>query len=143
MEPSLTDNLSLFELNKQLLAEFKIQNNLLLQSIQLQEDNRSELQKLVYLLNAFTSGGTPHRSYVPDHLLTAYLALVGPALGARISNEEHEPSEVIKASIIIARDLLEEINAYNTSSEPGKEAIKNALQFSKDPWQESQEVQAE
>lgn len=143
MEPSLQDNLSLFEVNKQLLAELKIQNNLLLQGVQQQDEIKLEISKLTYLLNAFTSGGTPARSYTVDHFLQSYLALVGPALGKRISDENHDPAEVLKAGIIIARDMLSEINAFNESNAAGQEAIKNALQFSKDPWQASEESPTE
>ena len=32
--------------------------------------------------------------------------------------------------------MLSEVNAYNQSNAPGQEALKNALQFSKDPWSE-------
>ena len=140
MEPSFTEagsmeeNLTLFETNKRLLAELKTMNAMQLQHLQQQDEIKTELQKLTYLLNAFTSGGTPHRSYSPDHLLTAYLALVGPALGGRISKENADPTEVLKAGIIIARDMLEELNAYNNSTASGQEAIKKALQFSEDPW---------
>ena len=131
---SLDENLSLFEVNRQLLSELKTMNAMQLQSLQQQDAIKTELQKLTYLINAYTSGGTPHRSYVPDHLLTAYLALVGPALGGRISKENADPAEVLKAGIIIARDMLEELNEYNNSSAAGQEAVKKALQFSHDPW---------
>ena len=131
---SLSENLSLFSVNKQLLAEMKIQNGLLLQSVQQQDEIKTEIQKLVYLLNAFSSGGTPVRSYLPDHFLSAYLALVGPSLGKRISDDNADPAEVLKGCIVIAREMLAEINAYNESSAPGQEAVKNALQFSADPW---------
>jgi len=131
---SLDENLSLFEVNRQLLAELKTMNAMQLQSLQQQDAIKTELSKLTYLVNAYTSGGTPHRSYSPDHLLTAYLALVGPALGGRISKENADPAEVLKAGIIIARDMLEELNEYNNSSAAGQEAVKKALQFSHDPW---------
>jgi len=140
-EMSLEENLSLFEVNKRLLAEIRTLNNQAMQSNQLQDDIKIELQKLVYLLNAFTSGGTPHRSYSPDHLLTAYLALVGPALGGRISKENNDPAEVLKAGIIIARDMLDELNSYNQSTASGQDAIKKALQFSNDPWKEDEQNQ--
>lgn len=140
-EMSLEENLSLFEVNKRLLAEIRTLNNQTMQSNQLQDDIKIELQKLVYLLNAFTSGGTPHRSYSPDHLLTAYLALVGPALGGRISKENNDPAEVLKAGIIIARDMLDELNSYNQSTASGQDAIKKALQFSNDPWKEDEQNQ--
>ena len=130
----LSENLSLFEVNKQLLQEMKTLNAQTLQSLQQQDEIKLELQKLVYLTNAFTSAGTPLRSYLPDHFLAAYLALVGPALGQRISDEQHDPNEVTKACIIIAKQILDEINSYQSSVAPGQEAIKNALQFSEDPW---------
>ena len=142
-EMSLEENLSLFEVNRRLLAEIQLLNNQTLQQLQLQDEMKIELQKLTYLLNAFTSGGTPHRSYSPDHLLTAYLALVGPALGGRISKENGDPAEILKAGIIIARDMLEELNSYNQSTASGQEAIKKALQFSTDPWQENEEPSEE
>ena len=116
---SLDENLSLFEVNRQLLAELKTMNAMQLQSLQQQDAIKTELSKLTYLVNAYTSGGTPHRSYSPDHLLTAYLALVGPALGGRISKENADPAEVLKAG---------------NSSAAGQEAVKKALQFSHDPW---------
>ena len=134
---TLEDNLSLFEVNKRLLAEMRLLNNQTLQSIQLQDEIKTELQKLTYLLNGLSSGGTPLRSYVPDHLLASYLALVGPALGGRISKENADPAEILKAGIIIAKDMLQELNDYNQSSAPGQEAIKNALQFSQDPWEQA------
>ena len=133
---SLSENLSLFSVNKQLLAELKIQNGLLLQSVQQQDEIKTEISKLTYLLNAFTSGGTPHRSYVPDHFLAAYLALVGPSLGKRISEDNADPQEVLKGCIVIAKEMLSEVNAYHQSNAPGQEALENALQFSRDPWSE-------
>jgi hypothetical protein len=132
----LSDNLSLFETNKMLLSEMKTSNALALQSLQQQDEIKTELQKLVYLVNGFTSGGTPHRSYVPDHFLAAYLALVGPSLGKRISEDNNDPQEVLKGCIVIAKEMLAEVNAYNQSNAPGQEAIENALQFAKDPWSE-------
>lgn len=133
---SLSENLSLFEVNKQLLAELKISNNLRLQGVQQLDEIKTEIQKLVYLLNAYTSGGTPERSYSVDHFLAAYLALVGPSLGKRISEDNADPQEVLKGCIVIAKEMLSEVNAYNQSNAPGQEALKNALQFSKDPWGE-------
>ena len=138
-DSSLQDNLSLFQMNKQLLAESKITNQLLLQQCQQQDEIKTELQKLTYLLNAYTSGGTPQRSYVPDHMLVAYLSIVGPALGNRISREENDPAEILKAAIIIARDLLSELNDYNNSPAAGQQAIENALRTARDPWQEPDE----
>jgi len=134
----MEENLSLFQTNKAILHELKVMNSLLLQQVQQQDETKTEIQKLVYLLNAFTSGGTPVRSYIPDHFLASYLALVGPALGQRISNENHDPTEVLKAGIVIARDMLDEINSYQQSNAPGQKALENALQFSSDPWKEDQ-----
>ena len=133
---SLSENLSLFSVNKQLLAELKIQNGLLLQSVQQQDEIKTEISKLTYLLNAYTSGGTPERSYSVDHFLAAYLALVGPSLGERISKDQSDPQEVLKGCIVIAKEMLNEVNAYHASNAPGQEAIENALQFSRDPWSE-------
>ena len=130
----LSDNLSLFSVNKALLQEMKTLNAQTLQGLQLQDEIKTELQKLVYLLNALSSGGTPLRSYLPDHFLASYLSIVGPALGKRISDENHDPIEVTKATIIIAKQILDEVNSYQSSTAPGQEAIKNALQFSQDPW---------
>ena len=148
MEPSsaeplsMEENLSLFEVNKRLLAELKIMNDLALKNLNVQDEIKTELMKLVYLINGFTSGGRPHLSYSPDQFLTAYLALVGPALGNRISQDNNDPAEVLKAGIIIARDMLQELNDYNSSTASGQEAIKKALQFSHDPWQEEEEAQS-
>ena len=145
MEPSsaeqlsMEENLSLFEVNKRLLAELKIMNDLAVKNLNVQDEIKTELMKLVYLLNGFTSNGRPHLSYSPDQFLTAYLSLVGPALGNRISQENNDPNEVLKAGIIIARDMLQELNDYNSSTASGQEAIKKALQFSHDPWQDENE----
>jgi hypothetical protein len=139
----LSENLSLFETNKLILQELRTMNAQTLQGLQQQDEIKTELQKLVYLLNAFSSGGTPLRSYMPDHFLASYLALVGTALGKRISDENHDPNEVTKAGIVIAKQMLDEVNAYNQSTAPGQEAIKNALQFSKDPWSEAEAQEAE
>jgi len=138
----MEENLSLFEVNKRLLAELKIMNDLSVKNLNVQDEIKTELMKLVYLLNGFTSGGRPHLSYSPDQFLTAYLALVGPALGNRISQDNNDPAEVLKAGIIIARDMLQELNDYNSSTASGQEAIKKALQFSHDPWQEEDEEQS-
>ena len=133
--PNLEENLSLLEVNRRLLKEIELSNNQRLQQLQQNDDILTELKKLVYLVNGFTSGGVPSRSYTPDQMLTAYLALVGPALGNRISKENHEPAEVLKASIIIAKDLLEELNAYNQSPVAAQDTIEKALGNSVDPWQ--------
>lgn len=138
----MEENLSLFEVNKRLLAELKLMNDLSVKNLNVQDEIKTELMKLVYLINGFTSGGRPHLSYSPDQFLTAYLALVGPALGNRISQDNNDPAEVLKAGIIIARDMLQELNDYNSSTASGQEAIKKALQFSHDPWQEEEEKQS-
>ena len=138
----LSENLSLFETNKLILQELRTMNAQTLQNLQQQDEIKVELQKLVYLLNAFSSGGTPLRSYIPDHFLASYLALVGPALGKRISDENHDPAEVLKAGIIIAKQMLEECNAYQESNAPGQAAIENALQFTKDPWAQEEDQNA-
>ena len=40
------------------------------------------------------------------------------------------------------RNMLQELNDYNSSTASGQEAIKKALQFSHDPWQEEDEEQS-
>jgi hypothetical protein len=136
---SLQENLSLMETNRQLLAEMRIANNYSLQAVQQRDLIVTELQKLVYLLNGFTSGGTPARSYTTDPQTTAYLSLVTNALGSRISKENAEPAEVLKASIVIARDLLQELHDYNSSPVAGQNILENALKNSDNPWEEDQE----
>ena len=136
---SLQENLSLMETNRQLLAEMRIANNYSLQAVQQRDLIVTELQKLVYLLNGFTSGGTPARSYTTDPQTTAYLSLVTAALGSRISKENSDPQEILKASIIIARDLLAELDAYNQSPVSGQNILENALRNSEDPWEKDQE----
>ena len=139
MTDSLQENLSLFEVNRQLLQEMKVISQQQLQMLQQNDTMITELTKLVYLLNGFSSGGTPARSYTPDHMLTAYLALVGPALGGRISKENADPNEVLKASIIIARDLLQELSAYNESPVAAQSTIEKAFQGAENPWEDDDE----
>ena len=139
MTDSLQENLSLFEVNKQLLAELRVTANQQLQMLQQNDAILAELQKLTYLVNGYTSGGAPARAYQPDQFLVAYLALVGPALGNRISKENHEPAEVLKASILIARDLLEELNAYKQSPVAMQGSIESALANTQDPWDQAEE----
>ena len=143
MTDSLQENLSLFEVNKQLLAELKVNANQQLQMLQQNDAILTELQKLTYLVNAYTSGGVPARGYTPDPMLVAYLALVGPALGNRISKENHDPNEVTKASILIARDLLQELSDFNSSPVAAQGSIEAALRTTQDPWEGEQEMDEE
>ena len=73
--------------------------------------------------------GLPHRSYVPDHFLAAYLALVGPSLGKRISEDNADPQEVLKGCIVIAKEMLSEVNAYHQSNAPGRRRSRMLSSF--------------
>jgi hypothetical protein len=132
-QSTTSDNLSLLETSRSLLTELKATNQLLAQSLRRQEASHKLLEELTYLLNGFSSGGASFSGYITDPMTQAYLAIVGPALAARLHQQDGDLPELMKGSTLLARELLEELAAYR--SERGSlDYLTEQTELLNDPW---------
>lgn len=128
-----TDNLTLFEVSRLLLAELQTTNRLLIQSLQGQKTLGEQLRDLVYLVNGFTSGGASLNGYTIDPMTMAYLAIMGPALAQKLIEQPSDLPELMKGSTLLARQLLEELAAYRTERSP-IDYVEDQSELIQDPW---------
>lgn len=135
-----TDNLNLFEISRLLLSELQTTNRLLIQSLQGQKNLSDQLRDLVYLANGFTSGGASFSGYMLDPMTAAYLAIIGPAVASRLSEQHAELPEIMKGSTLLARQLLEELAAYR-SERSALDYVEDQAELINDPWNQQGEAQ--
>lgn len=128
-----TDNLTLFEISKLQLAEQQQTNRLLAESIHRQVKLAKALEDLIYLINGFTSGGASFSGYAIDPMTSAYLAVIGPAIAARLAAQGAELPEIMKGSALLARQLLEELAAYR-SERSAIDYVEEQAELITDPW---------
>ena len=129
----ISENLTLFESSRLLLQELKGTNALLLKLLEAQANQSRQLTELHYLLNGFSSGGASLSAYISDPMTQAYLALMGPALAARLADQGLELPELMKGATLLARQLLEELSAYR--SERGSlDYLDEQTELLNDPW---------
>lgn len=135
-----TDNLTMFEVSKLIHTELQTTNRLLIQSLQGQKTLSDLVRDLVYLLNGFTSGGASYSGYVIDPMTTAYLAIIGPAVASKLSEQQADLPELMKGSTLLARQLLEELAAYR-SERSAIDYVEDQAELLNDPWQQRAEPQ--
>ena len=61
-------------------------------------------------------------------MTTAYLSVLGPVLAVRLNNQDIDLTELMKGSIMLSNQVLEELNAYR-SEQGGKDLVKKSLEF--------------
>jgi hypothetical protein len=136
--PPISENLTLFETSRLLLAELQTTNRLLIQQLQGQTSVHEQLRELGYLLNGFTSGGASFSAYQSDTMTQAYLAVMGPLLAARLAAQDLELPEMMKGATLLARQLIEELSAYR--SERGSlDYLEEQTELLHDPWSQGRE----
>jgi hypothetical protein len=136
--PPISENLTLFETSKLLLAELKVTNQLLLKLHGNQHTQSEQLDQLLYLVNGFTSGGASFSAYQCDQMTLAYLALMGPLLAQRMDMGAADINELIKGGTMLARQLLDELSAYR--SEQGSfDYLEEQAELINDPWQQQED----
>jgi hypothetical protein len=136
--PPISENLTLFETSKLLLAELKVTNQLLLKLHGNQHTQSEQLDQLLYLVNGFTSGGASFSAYQCDQMTLAYLALMGPLLAQRMDMGAADINELIKGGTMLARQLLDELSAYR--SEQGSfDYLEEQAELINDPWQQRED----
>jgi len=136
--PPISENLTLFETSKLLLAELKVTNQLLLKLHSNQHTQSEQLDQLLYLVNGFTSGGASFSAYQCDQMTLAYLALMGPLLAQRMDMGAADINELIKGGTMLARQLLDELSAYR--SEQGSfDYLEEQAELINDPWQQRED----
>lgn len=128
-----TDNLTLFEVSRRILAELQATNRLLAETLNGQRAVNNQLHDLLYLVNGFTSGGASFSGYTIDPMTTAYLAIVGPALAASLADKCADLPELMKGSTLLARQLLEELAAYR-SERSAIDYVEEQAELISDPW---------
>jgi len=131
--PPISENLTLFETSKLLLAELQTSNQLLLKLIEGQRMHTDQLDQLTYLLNGFTSGGASFSAYQCDQMTLAYLALMGPLLAQRMDMGASDINELIKGGTMLARQLLDELSAYR-SQQGNFDYLEEQAELINDPW---------
>ena len=136
--PPISDNLTLFETSKLLLAELKGTNQLLQELGARQQVQAEQLEQLTYLVNGFTSGGASFSAYQCDQMTLAYLALMGPLLAQRMDMGAADINELIKGGTMLARQLLDELSAYR-SQQGSFDYLEEQTELINDPWQQGGE----
>lgn len=135
--PPISDNLTLFETSKLLLAELKGTNQLLQEFGARQQVQAEQLEQLTYLVNGFTSGGASFSAYQCDQMTLAYLALMGPLLAQRMDMGAADINELIKGGTMLARQLLDELSAYR-SQQGSFDYLEEQTELINDPWQQGE-----
>lgn len=133
-----TDNLTLFEVSRRLLVEIQSTNRLLAESLNGQRAINNQLNDLIYLVNGFTSGGASFSGYTIDPMTTAYLAIMGPAIAARLAEQGADLPEMMKGTALLSRQLLEELAAYR-SERSAIDYVEEQAELISDPWKNQQE----
>lgn len=133
-----TDNLTLFEVSRRLLVEIQNTNRLLAESLNGQRAINNQLNDLIYLVNGFTSGGASFSGYTIDPMTTAYLAIMGPAIAARLAEQGADLPEMMKGTALLSRQLLEELAAYR-SERSAIDYVEEQAELISDPWKNQQE----
>jgi hypothetical protein len=137
MEPlfmTMDQNLTLLETNKQILAELKNTNIQLRQMVIYQQQSCSQLHTLNQVIYGFTNGGASLNGYIPDAFVSAYVSVLGPALAKRLDKDDIGLEELMKGATLLARRLLEELNAYRSEQE-GRDVLADLTANFNDPWQ--------
>lgn len=130
-----TDNLTLFEVSRRILAELQTSNRLLSETLNGQRAVNNQLQDLLYLVNGFTSGGASFSGYTIDPMTTAYLAIMGPAIATRLAEQGADLPEMMKGTALLARQLLEELAAYR-SERSAIDYVEEQAELITDPWRQ-------
>jgi hypothetical protein len=140
--PLTSENLTLFDTSKLILAELQTTNRLLIKLIEGQRNQADQLNDLNYLVNGFTSGGASFNAYQVDQMTLAYLALMGPLLAQRMDMGAADINELIKGGTLLARQLVDELGAYR-SQQGSFDYLEEQAELINDPWQKEQQQQGE
>lgn len=108
----------------------------ILQRLDVQHQKHSKaLDEVRDLLNGFTGGGASFNAYQTDALTSAYLSIVGPLVAARLAapGQPTNLPEVLKGSLMMAKQLLEELAAYR-SQRQGLDYLESQGELLNDPW---------
>jgi hypothetical protein len=131
------ENLTLLEAARQLLTQLQRSNDLFSVVIRNQQQQGQQLAELIYLLNGFSSGGASFSGYIADPMTQAYLAVVGPLLAAKLSQQDQSLPEMMKGSTLLAKQLIEELAAYR--SERGAfDYLEDQAELIHDPWNQAE-----
>lgn len=137
--PPASDNLTLFEISRQLLAELQVTNKILANIQHQAVDQNDRLSELLGLVNGFTSGGASFSAYQVDPFTQAYLAVMGPLLARRIDIDDASMSlpEMMKGATLLARQLVEELAAYR-NERASLDYLEEQAELLHDPWVKNQ-----
>ncbi len=130
-------NLTLFESNKQILAELKNTNIQLRQMVIYQQQSLEQLLRMHDMFDGFTNGGASLNGYIPDAFVQAYIGVVGPVLAERLGKDNVDLEELMKGATLLARRLLEELSAYRSEQE-AKDILDEAMAHVNDPWDKAE-----
>lgn len=136
--PLTSENLTLFDTSKLILAELQTTNRLLIKLIEGQRNQADQFNDLNYLVNGFTSGGASFNAYQVDQMTLAYLALMGPLLAQRMDMGAADINELIKGGTLLARQLVDELGAYR-SQQGSFDYLEEQAELINDPWQKEQQ----
>jgi hypothetical protein len=135
-----TQQLSLPELLSLLLNEQHATNRLIARSNEIQGHLLQGVNKLHELMDGFSSGGASFHAYQTDPFTSAYLQVVAamiPVTPIATSAHAMAPTEVMKAAMVLSRQVLEELAAYREQAE-GRHILEDALGSVADPWAQAQ-----
>lgn len=140
--PLTSENLTLFDTSRLILAELQNTNRLLIRLIEGQRAQADQVNDLTYLVNGFTSGGASFNAYQCDQMTLAYLALMGPLLAQRMDMGATDINELIKGGTLLARQLVDELSAYR-SQQGSFDYLEEQAELINDPWKGDQAAQGE
>ena len=136
--PTTSDNLTLFDVSRQLLTELQV-NNKILMNVQGHAVAQSALlTEMRDLVAGFTGNGAVFSAYQVDPFTHAYLAVMGPLLARRLDPDVASLPEMMKGATLLARELVEELAAYR-SERASLDYLEEQTELLNDPWGKAQQ----
>tara|TARA_R110000868_G_scaffold2897_6_gene19789 strand:+ start:197 stop:640 length:444 start_codon:yes stop_codon:yes gene_type:complete len=136
--PPISENLTLFDVSRQLLAELQVSNKILINVQSHAAAQSALLTETRDLLAGFTGNGATFSAYQVDPFTHAYLAVMGPLLARRLDPDVASLPEMMKGATLLARELVEELAAYR-SERAGLDYLEEQTELLNDPWGKAQQ----
>lgn len=129
---------SLLDLTRESLAALHQITALMAQSLQRQKHLEAQLQALTEVVVGHTNDGASFLTHRIDPMTQAYLAILGPLCAHKLIQHDPDLTEMMKGGTVLARQLLEELDAYR-STRAGIDYLEEQAAFINDPWANQQQ----
>lgn len=124
---------SLLDIARENLQALYSIHALLAQSLARQKNLEARVEALQQLLIGYTNDGASFLSHQVDPMTSAYLAILGPLCAHKLIQHDPDLTEMMKGGTVLARQLLEELDAYR-STRAGLDYLEEQAAFINDPW---------